>query len=343
MARTTVYNNIISDEKLKQINPENLELLEEFVEYLHTTDKSEGTVKQYVNDIRICFVWILEKANNKHFTDFTKRDMMKYQNYCLNTLNVSSNRIRRLRASISSLSNFIENVLDEDYPKFRNIINKIPAPTKTEVREKTILSDEQCQVLLDKLVEEKQYQKACIFALAWASGSRKSELLRFKVSYFEDEHIRFGSLYKTPEKLKTKGRGKMGKQLNRYVLVGKFKPYLDLWLNQRQELGIDCEELFVKVKKDGTYQPMNVANLDYIAKGFGEFLEVDFYFHCMRHNFTTGLSQAGIPASVIKEIVGWNSIEMVDIYDDTDTDDKIGSYFSDGQIVQREQKSLADL
>ena len=343
MARTTVYNNIISEEKLMKINPENLELLEEFVEYLHTTDKADGTVKQYINDIRICFVWILEKANNKHFTEFNKRDMMKYQNYCLNTLKLSPNRIRRLRASISSLSNFIENVLDEYYPDFRNIINKIPAPTKTTVREKTVLTDQQCQNLLDVLVEQKQYQKACLFALAWASGSRKSELLRFKVSYFTDENIMFGSLYKTPEKIKTKGRGKLGKQINRYVLVNKFKPYFDLWMEERKQLNIDCDELFVAIRKDGNYRPMEVSHADYIAKKFGEFLNVDFYFHCMRHNFTTGLSQAGVPALVIKEIVGWNSVEMVSVYDDTEIDDKLGDFFGADGIKKQEKKSLSDL
>ena len=343
MARTTVYNAITSEEKIDLINEENKSLLEEFVEYLQTTDKSDGTIKGYISDIQICFVWILEKAKNKSFIEFTKRDMMKYQNYCINTLKVSPNRMRRLRASISSLSNFIENVLDEDYPDFRNIINKIPAPTKVAVREKTVLSDEQCQELLDNLIENKQYQKACIFALAWASGSRKAELLRFKVSYFTDENIKFGSLYKTPEKMKTKGRGRLGKQLNRYVLVNKFKPYFELWMQEREKLGIDCEEIFISYKKDGSYKPMSVANLDYLAKQFSKQLDVDFYFHCLRHNFTTGLSQAGIPAQVIKEIVGWSSTDMVSIYDDTDTDDKIGEYFSESGIVEKEIKTLSDL
>lgn len=343
MARTTIYNSITSDEKLKLVNEDNIELLEEFVEYLQTTDKAEGTIKGYVNDIQICFVWIMEKAKNKSFIDFNKRDMMKYQNYCINTLNVSPNRMRRLRASLSSLSGFIENVLDEDYPNFRNIINKIPAPAKTTVREKTILKDEQCQELLDKLVENGEYQKACLFALAWASGSRKSELLRFKVSYFDDSNIKFGSLYKTPEKMKTKGRGKLGKQLYRYVLVNKFKPYFDLWIEQRKELGIQSDDLFVLYKDKDNYRAMTTSSLEHIGRQFGNILNVDFYFHCLRHNFTTGLSQAGIPAQVIKEIVGWESVEMVSIYDDTEVDDKLENFFGEQGIKVQDKKTLSDL
>lgn len=343
MARSTVYNNIVTEEKLEQVCDDNIELLEEFVEYLQSIDRSPLTVINYISDINICFVWGLEKVKNKPFVEFNKRDFMKYQNYLLNTLNLSSNRIRRMRSALSSMANFVENMLDDMYPDYRNIVNKIPAPVKEPVREKTVLKDEQAQELLDYLVEQKQHQRACAFALAWASGSRKSELLRFKVSYFTDENIVYGSLYKTPEKIKTKGRGRNGKQLNKYVLVNKFKPYFDLWMEERERLGIDCEEMFVvKDKKEG-WRPMKSSNLSYWAKLFSEYLSVDFYFHCLRHNFTTGLSQSGIPASVIQEIIGWSSLEMVNLYDDTEVDDKLGKYFDENGIKKQEKKTLGDL
>jgi integrase len=234
-------------------------------------------------------------------------------------------------------------MLDDLYPNFRNIINKVPAPVKELVREKTILSDEQAQGLLDYLVEHKQYQKACVFALAWASGSRKSELLRFKVSYFVDENIKYGSLYKTPEKIVTKGRGRKGKLLNRYVLVNKFKPYFDLWIEERKRLGIDnFEELFV-MKRNEIWSPMKVSTLDSWADQFSKYLGVDFYFHCMRHNFTTGLSSANIPASVIKEIIGWENVSMVDLYDDNEIDDKLDKYFDENGIKKIEKKGLEEL
>ena len=268
---------------------------------------------------------------------------MKYQNYLLNTLNLSSNRIRRLKSTLSSMSNFIENIMDDLYPEYRNIINKIPAPVKEAVREKTILTDVQAQSLLDTLVETKQYQKACAFALAWASGSRKSELLRFKVSYFKDEYIVYGSLYKTPEKLKTKGRGSKGKQLFKYSIVSKIKPYFDLWMEERKRLGVpEMDELFVAKKKNG-WQPLKISTLQCWAEKFSEMLNLDFYFHCMRHNFTTGLSSSGVPAMVIKEIVGWANVAMVEIYDDQDIDDKLGKYFDENGIKKVDKVSLEDI
>lgn len=337
MARTTVYNKIVDDENYKLVNEENKELLNEFVDYLQSTDKSELTVKNYISDIKIFFTWNLEHNKNIFFVNFSKRQMIKYQNYLLNTLKLSSSRIRRLRASLSSLSNYIENILDEDFPEFRNIINKIPAPTKQAVREKTVLEDEQVQGLLDYLVENNEFQQACVLALAWASGSRKSELLRFKVSYFNDDNIIYGSLYKTPEKIKTKG-----KFLNRYVLKNKFEPYFNLWMDERKELGIDNEELFV-IKKGEQWEIMSEASLNYYAEKFSKYLDVHFYFHCLRHNFTTGLIQAGIPAEVVKDIVGWSSLDMVGLYTDIEIDDRLGDYFDEDGIKEVEQKNLSDL
>lgn len=344
MARSTVYNPIVTEEKWNQVCDENKELLEEFKEYLQSTDKSPLTILNYDSDIRICFIWSLEHLKNKFFIDFNKRDIMKYQNYLLNTLNLSSNRIRRMKAALSSMANFVENMLDDLHPNFRNIINKIPAPAKEPVREKTVLQDDQVQELLDTLIEQKEYQKACALALAWASGSRKSELLRFKVSYFTDENIVYGSLYKTPEKIKTKGRGSKGKLLNKYILVNKFKPYFDMWMKERDILGVphEIDDLFV-IKRDKVWQPMKVSALSYWATQFSKALNVDFYFHCLRHNFTTGLSKSGIPASVIQEIVGWSSLDMVNIYDDTEIDDKLGKYFDENGIKEVETKTLNQL
>lgn len=344
MARKTVNNgNYLSEEELKQINPENIELLDDFKEYLESIDRSEGTVNGYMSDSNLVFSWLLKYAKNKHFTEITKRDIVKFQNYLINELNLGAGRIRRVRSFMSSMSNFIESVLDDEYPTFRNIISKIPAPTNNPVRKKTILEDEQVQGLLDYLVEHKQYQKACALALAWASGSRKSELLRFKVSYFEEENKLFGgSLYKTPEKMKTKGRGKAGKLLDRYVLVGKFQPYFDLWMQERKELGIESDNLFLSTYKNNP-RPMKVGSLDNYAEIFTKFLNVDFYFHCLRHNFTTGLSKAGIPHHVIKEIVGWQEVSMVQIYDDSTVEDKLGDYFGEDGIKAVEKKGLSDL
>ena len=88
---------------------------------------------------------------------------------------------------------------------------------------------------------------------------------------------------------------------------------------------------------------MNISTMDSWVDGFSKILEKDFYWHSLRHMFTTQLSQNNIPSSVIQEIIGWDSADMVNLYNDTTADEMIGKYFNADGIVQVEQSSLSDL
>lgn len=243
MGRKTKMNSITSPELLAQVNPENTQLLEDFKDYLRSIQRSETTIAGYENDIQIAFVWCLQHNNNTFFVNWTKRNIVAYQNWLLNSNENSPARIRRLKAALSSMSNFIESVLDDEFPNFRNIINKVENPVNRPVREKTVWEDSELEALLEKLVERKDYEKACYLALAMYSGRRKSELCRFKISDFdEDKLVCGGALYKSAP-IKTKGRGG-GKMINCYTLAKKFTPYLDMWRNRRLDKYGDSEWLF---------------------------------------------------------------------------------------------------
>ena len=326
MARTTVYNKITTPEKIQQILPENKTLLQDFLVYLQSIDRSASTIKQYKSDIEIFFVYNLEYNNNKDFTKLSKRDVIKFQNHMISEWNWSPNRIKRVKSALSSMSNYIENILDDEYPNFRNIINKIESPTKALVREKTIFTEEELQKLLDHLTDTKQYKKAAVLALAMYSGRRKAEIPRFKVSYFKDENILFNSLWKTDEKVTTKGRGSKGKQIYLYVLKDKFEPYLNLWMKEREENNINSDWLFPSIKDPS--QQLNVASMDGWAVEFTKFLGKDFYWHSMRHFFTTMLARQNVPSSVIQDIINWESADMVTLYTDISSDENIGRYFN---------------
>jgi integrase len=342
MGRSTVYNNITTPELIEQILEENKELYKDFLAYLSSVDRSVKTIKSYESDLEIFFVWNLQYNKNKDFIDITKREFAKFQNHALNTWDWSPNRIRRVKSTLSSLSNYIENILDEEpkYKGYRSIIKKIENPVKETVREKTVLTDEQVGSLLDTLIEQKQYQQACIVALAAMSGARKSELLRFKVDFFSDENIVFDSLYKTP-KISTKGRGKNGKLLNKYVLLD-FKKYFDLWMEERDELGIDSEWLFV-TKQNSEWKQMKISTLNSWAITFSKILNVDFYFHSLRHQLCTRLHKLSLPQDIIQEYFGWDSAEMLKIYNDMDLSEEFGKYFTKDGIIEGTVGNINDI
>lgn len=340
MGRSTKMNSITSEAKLMQVNPENTQLLHDFLDYLRSVQRSETTIHGYENDIQIAWVWCLENNSNKFFVDWTKRNIVAYQNWLLNSNNNSPARIRRLKASLSSLSNFIESVLDDEYPNFRNIINKVENPVNRPVREKTVWEDDELEDLLDKLTERRSYEKACFLALAMYSGRRKAELCRFKVSDFDDDKLVCdGALYKSSP-IKTKGRGG-GKMIACYTLAKRFKPYLDLWIKNRKELGIDSEWLFPNPKDSS--ECISISTINSWSNTFTRLSGKPAYIHSLRHYFTTSLAKAGIPDGVIQSLVAWESSDMVRIYKDIDADEEIGMYFKNGEIAVPDKKGFGDI
>lgn len=345
MARSTVYNKITSPEKIEKINPDNMELGNDWLEYLQSVDRSPQSLAAYRSDLNIFWVWNSEYNNNKFFTKLTKREIAKFQNHAINTWCWSPNRVRRVKSCLSSLSNYIENVLDdeEEFEGYRSIVRKIDNPVKETVREKTVLPDEQVDYLLQTLVDRKEYERACAVAIAAYSGMRKSEILEMRTEFFNDDHFVYDSMWKT-DKIRTKGFGKLGKPLNKFVLYGA-KPYIDLWMNTRKEKGIEHEYLFVSRSKNenGDFEYHKRHGIDHWVDEFTEILGEDFYFHCMRHYTCTKLHRLNLPAHVIQEFFGWSSSEMLKIYNDLTAEDEFGKYFDKDGAKKVEQGNLTNI
>lgn len=336
MPRKTKHNSVVSPELLSKVNPKNIQLLNDFLTYLRSVQRSEQTIDVYGSDIRIAFVWCLQNNDNRFFIDWTKRNIVAYQNWLINEQGNSPARVRRLKAALSSLSNYICNVLDDEFPDFKNIIHKIENPTLQPVREKTVWKDEELEKLLDILVESKQYEKACFVALAMYSGRRKAELCRFKVSDFDGgKLVCDGALYKSAPIL-TKGN----KYLECYTLAKKFDPYLRLWMDHREQNGITSEWLFPN--GINLREHIGVSTVNSWALSLSRLSGKDFYIHSLRHYYCSALIRAGIPDSVIVDIVGWSTSEMLKIYNDNPKDEQIAKYFKNGEIFIPEKKNFGN-
>lgn len=344
MGRSTVYNNITSPEKIAAINSENKMLMDDFLDYLESVGRAETTIKNYRADLLIFFCWCLDELDNKSFVKVTKREIARFQNHAMKVWGWSSNRLRTVKAALSSMGNYIESILDEEYEDYRSIVRKVESPVKEAVREKSVFLTKDIVEIADKLVEMGEYQKACALMLAAASGRRKSELCRFKVSFFDDENIIYGSLYKSPEKIRTKGRGKQGKQLNVYVLAKLFKPYFDLWMKERERLGIQSEWLLVSYDKaTKNVSQLSPTTLDSWAHTINSMSKTPFYWHSLRHMFVSELQRSGVPDGIIQDIQGWASAEMLNVYSDLETDEQLGKYFDENGVKTVEQTKLSDI
>ena len=340
MPRKTRHNSLTTPELISHVNPDNIQLLEDFLDYLKSTQRSDGTINSYRSDIQIAWVWNLQYNNNIFYCDWTKRHVIRYQNWLLNENGNSPARVRRLKAALSSLGNFIEGVLDSEFPNYRNIINKVENPVNQPVREKTVWKDEELDKLLETLVEKRMYEKACFLALAMYSGRRKAELCRFKVSDFNDDRLVCdGALYKSAP-IKSKGRGG-GRYINCYTLAKQFKPYLDLWMAERERINVNSPWLFPA--KDDMSNHIAISTANSWSNTYSRLSGRDAYLHSLRHYFATHLSRSGIPDGVIQTIVNWKSGDMVKLYKDIDADEELSMYFTKDGIVTPQQKSFSDI
>lgn len=303
------------------MNPDNAELLDDFIVYCESVDRAATTITVYKSNLRIWMVWIKDNLKNKSFLDIQKRDVVKFQNWCLKE-EMSPARIRGLRSVASSLSDYIKSMMDDKAPDFVNFINDIPAPSLSAVREKTVLSDEQVEDLLETLVEQEKYQHACFIAILAGSGMRKSEIIQCECSWFVGEGVNiYEGMYVSPE-IRTKGKGKIGNPMKKYIIQDIVDEYIKLWMDERERLGIDSDSLFV-VKRKGEWGGIKISTVDSWMDLFSRLTEEVCYAHAFRHYSSTWLRRNDVSIDVIRDFLGHNDSATTELYIDIDASENL--------------------
>ena len=338
MPRTTVYNKDLT-ENYEKINKKDRKLLDDFVDYCRSMDKTELTIKNYKSQIKIFLCWNKKFNKDTFFCDLQRKDFLTFFGYARTELKVSPARIYSFKAALSSFSTAIEILYEKKYKNFRNLVRDLPSIPQAPVREKTILSDEEVQLILDTLLERGKLQACCIVAVLAYSGMRKAELLQMRPEYFDESHIIFDALHQT-DLIRAKGRGKNGHQMHKWILMQGDK-YIMPWIEKRKENGIECEWLFCTRDGDSWRK---LESVDHIMDYISEIVDKPVYAHSFRHFVCTRmLTEYNLPSEVVREFFQWESVEMTKVYCDRNTMDDFGKYFSADGIVKQEEKSLSDL
>ena len=323
MTRKTFKNIIVTPELLAQVNPENIKLRDRFLKEKNSRS-SDKTITGYLSDTNIFFVWNLLYNDNKFFVDIRKLEFSEFFGYCVEELKWGSAKYSRVKSCLSSFSGFIEKFYDDIYPNFRNVILKaVENLPKCSARDKTILSESQVEFIFKSLEDEGDKQMSCWLALAIASGCRFSELLRFTTDLIDEKNIAFDGIFlETTKSIKTKGRGKAGKMLVKYIIKELFWDRYNVWLKERERILSENGKVhnYIFIKKNG--DPADDSTARGWINEIQKFVDVPFYAHSLRHYATTYLSKMKIPHVLIKELFGWESVDMVLVYDDVQAKDK---------------------
>lgn len=324
MGRRTFRKQITDEKTISKINPKNVKLMNLFLK-----DKgrkcSDATLKVYKSNLNIFFCWNVLYNENKYYPDIKKVELSEFFDYIVNDLKIQGKRFAHYRSVLSTLSDIIIKYYDEEYPTFRNIVNTIIEPIpKDDVREKTILSEQQVEQILNTLKKENRIQELCCFALAVYSGMRIAELVQITTDMIDRENsLSFGGVsLQTTKKIRTKGFGKQGKIIHKHIIKDLFLPYYDLWIEERSKIleKLEVEDHgYLFIKQNG--QPATQTVLRKWADKWGKIVDEDVYMHCLRHNLVTYLTKLGLGSDFIIAFMGWSSAEMYKIYNDLSESD----------------------
>lgn len=171
--RGRVYNRIYNEQEWNTVNEFNKNLLEDFLIELESNKKSKGTINQYKNDMRIIFIYILKKLQNKPITELNKKHFRNINLWFINDLGLSSARCNRLMSAVRSMLTFAEE--DDDYDYEINYASKVKGLSKETVREIYFLTDTQIERLRNELIKRKKYLHVLYLDLSYDSCARRNE------------------------------------------------------------------------------------------------------------------------------------------------------------------------
>ncbi len=269
-----VYNRFYDETKWNNVAKYNKLLIDDFLLELKSQGKSQGTIKQYFNDLRIICIYIHDELDNKEFRELKKKH---FRNLVLffQDKNMSNARVNRLMSSVRSMLEFASNEEDYEDDLEVNQASKVKGLRKESVRDIVFLSWNEVKLIYDELINQERYQEALLLALAIDSAGRRTELLQVK----KDSITMDGSFTNEVVGKRNKRFRLMYNDLTRET----YKLYMEqrgeddidsLWVTTRGEKReLKSDSLYMWVTswrtilqaKTGEYKELNVHSLRHIA------------------------------------------------------------------------------
>lgn len=314
----------ITDKQWSNVSEFNRFLCEDFL--TNSAELSPKTKIAYRSNLRIWFYWVFENLNNKNQTEIKPLEFKRFQNWLMNR-GCSSSDVNNKRAVISSLNNYLETYYSDDYPTFRNFINKsIKRPPKTFVHEKQPLTKEEFANLINELEKMEEWQKIAYLKFTLSSGCRRAESrqltkdfvsavpIRKKKIIIDDEGNRCEEeiIYYMTKNIRCKGRGETGK-VRRLVCDQDAMDAMKKWLEVRGE--DDCPYMFI-AKYDGVVKQVSETTFDYWFKScFEKIVGRRAYPHLIRASRATqAVVEEGKNIESVKELLGHEDISVTQFY-----------------------------
>ena len=286
---------IIGDESLeKEINPQNLKLLNRYIRDMEMRELSPKSIYSYKCDIMAWLKYLVKEQFNPVITDLTEEDIEEFIYFTKEQGN-NTERIKRRCSSLSAFYKFLRliNLISENPMEF------IARPKKgLPVVVQTFLTKEQYEEIKEKLSQHKNFQLYVFFMFGISTMARVNAISNTKWSQIDFDSRTVDDVLEKEGKIVTLYFSEEVKEL-----LLKLK-------EEREKEGIDSEYVFGS-KYNGVWDKVNTTTLGLWTKNIGSLIGIDtLHPHDLRHSGSQLLSLQGMPIEQISNLLNHSGLDV---------------------------------
>lgn len=264
----------------------NTQILKRYVACLRISDKSEGTVKAYVQTLR--------KLTGKPYTEMKANDIRYY----LGTIKMRGCKNSYIKTELAKISAFFRWMTEEEMID-RNPCNKI-ADVKCEKEILFPYSPVEIDRMRHAIKGRQALRDRAIIEVLLSSGIRREELCNLQIADVD---------LKTRNVLVRRGKGGKGRMCFMSEIAAE---YVSKYLQTRKDTS---PYLFIP---EGGYQ-LSVDGVGKMCQRLGRTAGVDnVHPHRFRRTFATTMNKRGMPLDEIQRLMGHSNIQTTLRYIYTD-------------------------
>ena len=261
--------------------------IDEFATYLMSIDKSDSTIKTYIEHVQAFAKWF-EETNGINFDPIivTEIDIRDMRSYLQGTRHLKETTINLRLASLKSYFEFLEG---EKYIKNNpaKAIKKIKIQSPTAPKS---LDEQTYRALRRHIYRGGNKAHIAMFEIFTRCGVRNFELI----------NIRIADIDITERKGNLKVIGKQNK-VRHIPLHRDVRDAINNWMEIRKNVKTECDNLFISERKT----PYTRSGIWKIFKKYCAQIGItDVTIHSFRHYFCRTLLKNGVDISIVAQLAG---------------------------------------
>lgn len=261
--------------------------LDEFTTYLMSIDKSDSTIKTYIEHVQAFAKWF-EETNGINFDPIvvTEIDIRDMRSYLQGTRHLKETTINLRLASLKSYFEFLEGekyIKNNPAKAIKKIKIQSPAAPKS-------LDEQTYRALRRHIYRCGNKAHIAMFEIFTRCGVRNFELI----------NIHIANIDITERKGNLKVIGKQNK-VRHIPLHRDVRDAINNWMEIRKNVKTECDNLFISERKT----PYTRSGIWKIFKKYCAQIGItDVTIHSFRHYFCRTLLKNGVDISIVAQLAG---------------------------------------